>query len=209
MEYLRLSRNKEEEIIERAIEVMLAGGVVAFPTETFYGLGVHYDNREALARLYELKRRPFEKAIPVIIGKREQVELLSGDVPEGAEGLMDKYWPGPLTIVLHAREGLQEFLTAGSGKVAVRIPGESFALRLAERAGFPFTATSANPSGVPPAQEAVEVLKYFGEGIELIVDGGATPGGMPSTIVEVTQKGLIILRKGVIRSLSLNAPMTQ
>ncbi len=199
MEYIRLSRTNEDEVIRRVIEVLRAGGVAAIPTETFYGLAVVYDNDEALRRLYELKRRPFEKAIPVIIGSADQLPMLADEVPEEARRLMEKYWPGPLTIVLKARKDLSSHLTAGTDKVAVRVPGESFALTLVRKAGVPITATSANPSGVPPAEDAQEVLKYFGETIDLIVDGGLTPGGEPSTIVEVVDGAVKILRKGMIR----------
>ena len=204
MEYLKLSRANEEELIQKAIDVLNGEGVVAFPTETFYALGAIYDREEALKRLYELKRRPFEKAIPVMIGSTEQLALIATDVPEEAGRLMEKYWPGPLTIVLDAGEGLNRYLTAGTDKVAVRIPGESFALDLVRKAGFPITATSANPSGVPPAEDAQAVLKYFGETLDLIVDGGQTPGGVPSTIIEIVKGEVKLLRKGRIRKVTLD-----
>lgn len=204
MEYLKLSRANEDELIQRAMDVLNRGGVVAFPTETFYALGAMYDKEEALERLYELKRRPFEKAIPVMIGSAEQVSLIATDVPEEANRLMEKYWPGPLTIVLKAGEGLSRYLTAGTDKVAVRIPGESFALGLVRKADFPVTATSANPSGVPPAEDAQAVLKYFGETLDLIIDGGQTPGGAPSTIIEIVKAEVKLLRKGGIRKITLD-----
>jgi len=204
MEYMRLSRANEEELVQKAIDVLNRGGVVAFPTETFYALGAMYDKEEALKRLYELKRRPFEKAIPVMIGSTEQLSLIATDVPEEANRLMGKYWPGPLTIVLKAGEGLSRYLTAGTDKVAVRIPGESFALGLVRKANFPITATSANPSGVHPAEDAQAVLKYFGETLDLIIDGGQTPGGAPSTIVEIARGEVKLLRKGRIRNITLD-----
>ena len=204
MEYLRVSRANEQEIIQKAADILKTGGVVAFPTETFYALGVIYNNEGAIQRLYELKRRPFEKAIPVIVSSIEQVSLIAADIPEEAKRLMERYWPGPLTIVLKAKEGLSRYLTAGTDKVAVRIPGESFALNLVRKAGFPITATSANPSGVPPAEDAQAVLKYFGETVELIIDGGETPGGEPSTIVEIVDGAVKVLRKGMIWKVALD-----
>ncbi len=204
MEYLRLTRQNEEELVRRAIEVLKSGGVMAFPTETFYALGALYDREEALKRLYELKRRPFEKAVPVMIGSTEQLPLIARDVPEEAVRLMEKYWPGPLTIVLRAEEGVSRYLTAGTGRVAVRVPGESFALALVRKAGLPVTATSANPSGVPPAEDAQAVLKYFGESLDLIVDGGQTTGGLPSTIVEIVNGEVKIFRKGRVRRVTLD-----
>ncbi|NOZ24580.1 MAG: threonylcarbamoyl-AMP synthase [Nitrospirae bacterium] len=204
MEYLRLSRQNEEDLVRKAIDVLISGGIVAFPTETFYALGAKYDREDALMRLYELKRRPFEKAIPVMIGSSEQLPLIARDVPEEAVRLMEKYWPGPLTMVLKAEEGVSTYLTAGTAKVAVRVPGESFALALVRRAGFPVTATSANPSGVSPAEDAQAVLKYFGETLDLIIDGGQTPGGLPSTIVEIVNGEVKILRKGRMRKVTLD-----
>jgi len=203
MEYLRLTIRNESETLRKTIDVLKEGKIAAFPTETFYALGAIYDNDDALKRLYELKRRPFEKAIPIIVGYKTQISSLAGNVPKEVEELMDRYWPGPLTIVLDAQEGLNTYLTAGTGKIAVRVPGESFALNLAREAGFPITATSANPSGVPPAVDAQDVLKFFGETIDLIVDGGHTFGIEPSTIVEIVKGEVKTLRKGRIGKVTL------
>lgn len=188
---------------DEAVDILLGGGIVAYPTETFYALGVKSDMPEALKKLYELKKRPQEKAMPLIIGDRS---LLAGLVPDewlaniplAARLLMDRFWPGPLTLLLPAREGLPEYLTADTGKIGVRIPGNSFALELAQRAGFPITATSANISAMPPAENADVVRGYFGEGIDLLIDGGQTPGGLPSTIVSVSGNNIGIVREGLI-----------
>lgn len=189
--------------LDQAIATLRRGGIIAYPTETFYGLGAGFYMPESLARLYELKRRPAEKAMPVIVG---DVRLLSevvsqkwlDAIPPHAGSLMDRFWPGPLTLLLPAKEGLSEFLTAGSGMIAVRIPGESFALDLARKAGFPITATSANLSGMPPAVNAREVVQYFADLIDLLVDGGETPGGLPSTIVDAARAPVVIMRDGAI-----------
>ncbi len=204
MEFIRLSLSRKNEIIDKALLCLDKGGILAFPTETFYGLGAKYDNEPALLRLYELKKRPFEKAIPVIIGRIEHIHLLTDNIPSEAERLMEKYWPGPLTIIFQARTDLSPYLTAGTEKIAVRMPGESFALELARKADFPITATSANPSGAPPAVDAQEVLKYFGESLDMIIDAGQTPGISPSTIVEVINGKPKVLRKGVIEKVSLD-----
>ena len=174
------------------------GGVAAFPTETFYALGVKYDNLQALARLSAIKHRPKDKAMPLIIGNRSVLALVSPSAGLIAEKLMERFWPGPLTLLIASRQGLPEFITAGSGKVAVRIPGRSFALDLAESLGFPITATSANISGMPPATHPDEVIGYFGDTLDVIVDGGKTPGGRPSTIVDVTDSGIKIVRQGAV-----------
>jgi L-threonylcarbamoyladenylate synthase len=113
--------------------------------------------------------------------------------------LMDRFWPGPLTLIFPAKENLSEYITAGTHKVAVRIPGESFALHLAKYANFPISATSANPSGIPPASDAETIIRYFGDRIDLIIDGGPTSGELPSTIVDVTEREMKILRDGMIK----------
>jgi L-threonylcarbamoyladenylate synthase len=194
----RIPAGDRKNAIAECRRAFTEGGVVAFPTETFYGLGVKYNDLKALARLSALKRRPKDKAMPLIIGDQKVLALISPSAGLIAEKLMEKFWPGPLTLLITARKSLSEFITAGSGKVAVRVPGSSFALDLAASLGFPVTATSANISGMPPATHPDEVIRYFGDAIDLIVDGGKTPGGKPSTIVDVTDRGLKVVRPGAI-----------
>ena len=173
------------------------GGVIAYPTETFYALGARYDKKDALKKLYELKQRPEEKAMPLIIGGTEQLGLLASHISGPALGLIETFWPGPLTVVFFARQGLEEYIVY-ENKVAVRVPGDSFALRLARAAGFPITATSANISDRPPAETAPMVTDYFNNDIALIIDGGRTKGGLPSTIVDATGDEIRTLRKGAV-----------
>ncbi|RMG73741.1 MAG: threonylcarbamoyl-AMP synthase [Nitrospirae bacterium] len=199
MNYIKLSNSNKEAIAMRAVEVLNEGGIVAFPTETFYGLGVKYDNPEALKRLYEIKHRPKEKALPLIVPSIKVALSLCSRVSMLERMLMERYWPGPLTIVLKAREGLSDFITAGTSKVALRIPGRSFAFTLVKKAGYPITATSANLSGSPPADNAQKVIEYFDDQIDLIIDGGKTYGIEPSTIVEVVEGKVKILRKGALK----------
>jgi L-threonylcarbamoyladenylate synthase len=198
MRVIKISGGNLGDVLQTSVEVLKAGGIVAYPTETFYGLGVKYDMELSLSRLYHIKQRPKDKAMPIIIGSRPQLSLVAGGINEAAESLIEKFWPGPLTLLLPAKENISEWITAGTGKVAVRIPGESFALQLARHAGFPLTSTSANPSGLPPAQETGTVKEYFQDDIDLIVDGGGTPGGRPSTIVDTEGNGIKIVREGAI-----------
>ena len=186
-----------------AFDVIASGGIVAYPTETFYGLGAKYDMEGSLDRLCSMKERPLEKAMPLIIGNRGLLACLTNSTSVGSAALMERFWPGPLTLVFPARENLSRFITAGTRKVAVRMPGESFGLDLARVAGFPITATSANVSGMPPAGDAEAVLGYFGDAVDLVVDAGAAPGGLPSTIAEATRDGIKILREGVIKKEAL------
>jgi L-threonylcarbamoyladenylate synthase len=188
-----------DQVLLKAVHILKSGGIIAYPTETFYGLGVKFDREDSLRRLCEIKGRPLEKAMPLIIGHMEQLPLLATEINSLAMKLMKQFWPGPLTLIFPAKDTLSEFITAGTGKVAVRIPGKSFALDLARYCGFPFTATSANPSGMPPAQNAETVKKFFGEKIDLIVDCGPAAGLLPSTIVDVAGDDIKILREGVLK----------
>ncbi|HBR22256.1 MAG TPA: threonylcarbamoyl-AMP synthase [Nitrospiraceae bacterium] len=195
---IKINDKNLSEVLERAVEILNNGGIVAFPTETFYGLGVKFDKEASLRKLYELKKRTKEKPMPLIIGDRESLSRIAASVNETAESLMDKFWPGPLTLLLKAKSDLSSYLTANTGRIAVRIPGESAALHLVREAGFPITATSANLSGMPPADDADAIIRYFGEEIDIVIDGGRTAGGLPSTIVDVTEKSIRIVREGAI-----------
>lgn len=196
---IRISETDIRQALQKAVDILNYGGIIAYPTETFYGLGAKFDMEDSLKRLYELKKRPKEKAMPLIIGNKGLLPIVAASVNRTAMSLMDRFWPGPLTLILPAKENLSEYITAGTGKVAVRIPGESFALQLARAAEFPITSTSANISGIPPAQDAETVIRYFGDKIDLIIDGDPTSGGLPSTIVDATEDEIKILREGVIK----------
>ena len=190
------NKNSSAKIIADSIKILKGGGIIAYPTESFYALGVMVTDKKALENLFVLKKRPIEKPLPMIVGDMAALASVVKTVPDRAADLMDRYWPGPLTIVFEAAGNMSALLTAGSGKVAVRIPGQSAALDLARAAGFPITATSANVSAEPPADTPDMVLKYFGDKIDLIIDAGRTPGGKPSTIVDVTADPVKVLREG-------------
>ncbi len=200
---LSLHENSVEEIITRALQVLKKGGIVAYPTESFYGLGVTANIESAVKRLYLLKKRPLDKPVPVIVGNNDVLMSIVKSVPLQAEKLMNKFWPGPLNIIFDSKHNLPVVLTGGREKVAVRIPGSSFALALARASDFPITATSANLSGRPPAQEPEEVANYFGDDIDLIVDCGKAPGGTPSTIIDATVTPARVLREGSVSILLL------
>ncbi len=198
MKIVKLEKNIEA-VLSNALEILKKGGIIAYPTETFYGLGAKYDIENSLKRLLQIKKRPQHKAIPLIIGNKNLLHLLTESVSNKAKILMNAFWPGPLTLIFKAKKNLSNYLTADTNKIAVRIPGESFALQLAKIANFPITATSANPSGFPPPCEVKTVIKYFENQIDLVIDSGFTPGGSPSTIVDVTEDELTIIREGMIK----------
>ncbi|MBA4372414.1 MAG: threonylcarbamoyl-AMP synthase [Thermodesulfovibrio sp.] len=186
-------------ILSEASRVLAAGGIACFPTETFYGLGVKYDHRPAHEKLFGLKQRPQDKPLPLIIGAIDMLDCLVARVSAVEELLMRSFWPGPLTLLLPARQDLPDFITSGRpGRVAVRIPGASVALELAKSLDYPITATSANISGMPAADNPGDVARYFGERVDLVIDGGKTPGGRSSTIVEVLGEHVRVIRQGVI-----------
>jgi L-threonylcarbamoyladenylate synthase len=198
MTVIRPAQIGMSEALEKASDTLKGGGVIAYPTETFYGLGAKFDSSAALENLYRLKCRSRSKALPLIIGERRVLGLIASSVTGSAEKLIEKFWPGPLTLLLPAKANISALLTAKTGKIAVRIPGESFALELARSLGFPITATSANLSGMPPAVNIDDVIRYFGDAIDLIVDCGKTPGGKPSAIVDASGVEVRILREGAI-----------
>jgi L-threonylcarbamoyladenylate synthase len=198
MKTIKISESGIDTAIREASRTITEGGLVAFPTETFYGIGARYDDSQVLRRLYQLKNRPRDNAIPVIIGENEQLSWLTPLVNPLAAKLIERFWPGPLTLLFRALSDISVFISAGTGKVAVRIPGRSFALDLARAISLPVTATSANISGMPPSDNPGDVACVLGGGLDLLIDGGRTPGGKPSTIVDVTGEKMCIVREGAI-----------
>ncbi|MDZ7641208.1 MAG: L-threonylcarbamoyladenylate synthase [Desulfurivibrio sp.] len=192
-------------LLTKAAAVIAAGGVVAFPTETYYGLAVDPFNAAALQRLFTVKQRPDDKPILTLVAERQMLSRLVSRVPAPYEGLMDAFWPGPLTLIFAARPELPPDLTAHSGTVGVRISSHPTARALAAACGGPITATSANLSGRPAAVSAAEVAAQFTAGIDLILDGGSTPGGVGSTLVGLVNDELQVLREGVVPGWRLTA----
>jgi L-threonylcarbamoyladenylate synthase len=184
--------------LARALAVIREGGVVAFPTETYYGLAVDPFNREALSRLFALKRRPPDKPVLTLIETEAQLPLLARRVPEVYRPLMDAFWPGPLTLIFEAVEALPVILTGYTGTVGIRISSHPIARQLVAAAGQPITATSANYSGQPAAITPGEVVAQLGLDVDFVIQGGVTPGGQGSTIVGLTGDDLVEVRAGVI-----------
>lgn len=193
-----LIHGPSDEDFQRAVTVLTQGGVVAFPTETFYGLAVDPFNEQALTALFRLKGRPLHKPFPVLVQDEGQLSGLAGVIPHLYRPLMKAFWPGPLTLVFPARAELSSLLTGKGGGVGVRISPHPVAANLGQLWGRPMTATSANPSGMPAATNAEEVRHFFGDEVVFILDGGQTPGGMSSTVVGLRQGALQLIRAGVI-----------
>jgi L-threonylcarbamoyladenylate synthase len=183
--------------LERAREVVRRGGVVAFRTDTFYGLGANPFDAAAVSAVNELKGRE-GKPILVVVSDAEAAEKLTADRSELFDLLAEKFWPGALTLVARAREGLPGELTAGTGTVGVRLPGDEEVRAFVRACGGALTATSANRAGEPPARSAEEVLRAFPSQLDLIVDGGASRAEEPSTVVDASGREPRLIREGAI-----------
>ena len=184
--------------LDEAVAALKRGGMVAFPTETFYGLGVDALNAEAVGRLFALKGRPEAKPVLVLVDSVAMAEGLATEISPGARALMARHWPGALTVVLRAAPQVPSQLTGGTGTIGMRLPGHAVALALIRAAGLAVTAPSANPSGQAPPTTAAGVRSYFGDRLDLIVDGGPTAGGVASTVADCTVWPPRVLRQGPI-----------
>jgi len=186
--------------LAKAVRIIEEGGVIAYPTETFYGLGADIRNENAVERIFLIKGRDIRNPLSVIIGDRSDLKDLAEEIPEIALHLIETFWPGALTIVFKASKNVSSRLTAGTGKIGIRVSSHPVAMALAEASRHPITATSANPSGGTECNSAREVIKRMGDKIDAVIDGGLTSGGKGSTIIDVTARPPLILREGIISS---------
>jgi len=191
---------------ERAARAVAAGGLVAFRTDTFYGLGADPFNTEALERINALKGRD-GKPILVLVGTVGSALRLIFPMSRAFQVLAARYWPGPLTLVAAARKEAPELLTAGTGTVGVRFPGDADVRSLVRACGRLLTATSANPAGEPPARTAAEVARYFEDAPGLVIDGGDARTEQPSTVIDVSGARPRLIREGVIPRAELEATL--
>ncbi|MBI5556069.1 MAG: threonylcarbamoyl-AMP synthase [Deltaproteobacteria bacterium] len=184
-------------VMGEAVTIIRQGGVVAIPTETYYGLAVDPFNEDAVARLFTLKKRPSAKPLLTLVACRSHLAMLTPEIPPVYIRLMD-FWPGPLTLVFKAHPALSPRVTGKTGTVGARISSHPLANFLVSRVDQPVTATSANIAGQPAAVTATEVYRAFGPRIDYVVDGGRTPGGKGSTLVGLAAGRLVLIREGVI-----------
>ena len=188
----------DSRLISEMASILLGNGIMAYPTETFYGLGAAAFSAKAVARIYRLKARDPAKPLPVIASDLDMVGEIAGPLPPAFWTLAEEFWPGPLTLVLTASAAIPAFLAGPGGSIAVRIPPVPWVRRLVYEMSEPLTATSANLSGKEEMTDAAHVASVFEGKIELIVDGGASPGGAPSTLVDLTTPEPGFLRAGAI-----------
>ena len=191
-------------LLTEAAAVLRKGGIVAFPTDTFYGLAVNPFLAHAVERLFRVKGRPAGKPILLLISGPKMRDSLIASCAPPADAVMRRFWPGPLTIILQAKAGLPAQLTAGTGKIGLRLPAAPLPIALIQAAGFPLTATSANPSGGAAPATAEAVLKTLGSQIDLILDGGRCET-TPSTLLDLSDSQPTLLREGRISASVLTA----
>lgn len=184
--------------VEKGISILKQGGIVAFPTDTVYGLGACANLQSAVERVYQVKERPRSIAFPLLLAHTSQMSEIAEEVPPVAWLLARSFLPGALTMVLQGSELVSDIVTAGSTTVAIRVPAHPVPVALVEGLGVPIVGTSANLSGQPSALTAEEVYAQFGDKIDLVIDGGRCLGGEESTIVDVTGETPVILREGAI-----------
>ncbi len=187
-----------EKQIKCGIAILKDGGLVAFPTDTVYGLGACFDNLDAVKRIYEVKKRPYDMGLPLLVAGESQISEVVEYIPDVARLLIKRFLPGGLTLVLPRAQSVPDIVTGGGETVAVRIPAHPLTIALIRGVGKPVIGTSANVSGKPSAITAEEIRLQLGDEIDLIIDGGRCDGGRESTIVDVTEDIPRLLREGAI-----------
>ena len=190
--------NPEGTDLTTALRVLAGGGIVACPTETYYGLAADALSAITVEKIYRIKGRNFKSPLPLIIGDDIVLPYLVTDIPFSAQRLMAAFWPGPLTIVFFASAAVPPLVTADTGKVGIRISSHPVISLLARSFGRPLTATSANVSGERAGTSSDDVLRSLGRRIDVILDGGQTPGGPGSTVFDLTTTPPVIIRQGAV-----------
>lgn len=184
--------------LEETIHAVQHGGVIAFPTDTVYGLGASLSFPDALARIYEIKGRDQSKPLPVLLSSIDKISLVADMPGDHVVQLLRELWPGGLTIALPAKQGVPDQVIAPDGTVGLRVPDHSIALTLCERAGGALATTSANRSGEAPACSADEITAQLGDAIDVVLHGGFAPCGKPSTVIRVDNARIATIRAGSI-----------
>lgn len=196
---LKINPNAVEPAMIRDIARVLAGnGVIVYPTDTFYGLGAKCFSQKALHRIFEIKKRPGFKGLPVLVSDLEMAKGMTAGLPPVFYALASRFWPGPLTIVLKAASHLPAELVGPGRTIGIRLPAVPWLQALIRETGVALVTTSANISGEGEIDSAQEVIRVFKGKVDLIVDGGQTPGGKPSTVIDLTGEKPILIREGVL-----------
>lgn len=193
----------EQAKIENISDVLKRDGLILYPTDTFYGLGVNCFSEKGIQRIYDLKKREASKPLLLVVSSIHMLEEVAAEIPPVFNRLSAEFWPGPLTMIFPASPKLPEALLGESRSVAVRLPAFAWLTALVEQAGFPITATSANPAGGSEIDHAAEAVRIFEGKVDLIVDAGKTAGGQPSTVLDLTRAKPEVLREGGVPTVKL------
>ncbi len=193
-------QSPDKKVIADAADAVLAGGVVCFPTSGLYGLGADANQEEAIKRVFEIKQRPADKPVLVLIDSMERLDQLVARIPPFAEEFIGRFWPGKLTLVFEARHSVSEMLTAGTGKIGIRQPGHPIAQALVNALKRPLTGTSANLSGEPGCNRIEDLPSAIRSQVNLLIDSGELKGGAGSTVLDVSGERPQLLREGAIKS---------
>ncbi len=193
----------DEAALREAARIIAEGGIAVYPTETVYGLGAVHTSTKALERLFQMKGRKETNPVLLLIESAGHLEHLARTIDAGALALADRWWPGPLTLVFKAQASLSPYLTGREKKVACRVTSNAVAQRLVELVGSPITSTSANLAGGPSASLVTGIPAELLEKVDVILDAGPTPGGLPSTLLDVSTRPFTIVREGAVPSAQL------
>jgi len=185
-------------VIQQAIDILRKGGLVAYPTDTVYGLGANAFRGSAVERVYEVKQRPRHMALPLLLADSADMAKVATNIPDLAWRLAERFFPGALTLVLWKSPAVPAIVTGGGDTIAVRVPNHPVPISLVKGLGAPIIGTSANLSGLPSPLTAQEVYEQFGGKVDLIIDGGRCPGGIESTVLDLTGDIPTIVREGAI-----------
>jgi L-threonylcarbamoyladenylate synthase len=199
--------NPDEHALSEAARIIMQGGIVIYPTETVYGIGVRYDNEQALTRLFDLKGRDSHKPVLLLLPRSDDLQRISSHVPPEARLLAERFWPGPLTLVVPAAPDLSALVTGHGTTVGCRVSSNASAARLVLACGISITSTSANLSGGPNPSSVGEITPDVIARADVVLDAGPTPGSMTSTVYDISHKPFRCVRQGVIPEADITAAL--
>ncbi len=193
------SQQKQYHDLKEIVEHLSLGKIAAIPTETFYALSANPFHEEAVKKIFSIKRRFIRKPILLLISSQKEVYNLTSEIPDHFEHLASKFWPGSLTLVMKSSSNVPPWIDGSTGKVGLRVPGKAITRTILEQCPFPLTGTSANRSGEVPLQSDKEVIHHFKNDLDLMIMAGRLPGGLPSTLLDITARNPVLLREGSIK----------
>jgi L-threonylcarbamoyladenylate synthase len=196
--------NPDSQVIQEAVTRLKSGKLVAFPTDTVYGIGADVFNEEAVEKIFMAKNRDPDKPLQILISNRDDLQSIAREPSEIMDHLVSEFFPGPLTLVISARDDFPKRVRCGRETIGVRMPANPIALELIESFGAPIAATSANISGFPDPNNAEDVKGYLDGKVSLIIDGGSTPGDIPSTLLDISTRPPVLLRLGKLSVEKIN-----